>query len=185
MNIATDPQSLSFDFDENVIDTEITINGVKLSPGQALVLSVAASGFWFDLQTKGLGDEKQWQDLAAYYSEQLRVIVALFGPLSQMVPVVTDYSDELFPSDPDVRAGLPACPSVDALCDAVEVWLHARPGRSLITAGEAAAAFNVSVRFLIAAFDNRCGKYFYIKGEGAANASRVFAREFCAEIEGK
>jgi hypothetical protein len=87
-----------------------------------------------------------------------------------------DQSDVLFPFAPDVHLGADVCPSSDALCAAVEVWLHARPKSKPKSVRQAAAVFSVSVPFLVELFDNRCNQYFYID-QGPVPGDRIFLRE--------
>lgn len=62
-----------------MIEPEITINGVTLSPGQAMTIRVAIESFCFDLTEHGLGSDHLGKRLRRGYLDRIREIRELIA----------------------------------------------------------------------------------------------------------
>ena len=60
-------------------EPDITVNGVKLTLGQAMTVRVALGSFAMDLQNHGLGDDEVGKGMKQGYLNAISAIVALMS----------------------------------------------------------------------------------------------------------
>ena len=60
-----------------VKEPAITINGERLTVGQAMTCRVALTSWLWDLDEHGLGDDEHGQKMAAAYRENAKLILAM------------------------------------------------------------------------------------------------------------
>jgi hypothetical protein len=61
-------------------EPEMTINGTKLTPAQAMTLRVALGSFYMSLDVDGLGEDEHGRVMAAAYKAHAAVIYKLMQP---------------------------------------------------------------------------------------------------------
>ena len=61
-------------------EPNITINGVKLTQGQAMTMRVALESYALEMQTTGLGEHEHGRRMSQAYLARIREIRALYMP---------------------------------------------------------------------------------------------------------